>query len=93
MRTSAPQASLLEGLYGAAHVRHGCSQQGRHAQYVRTLVNHFVNELVRLGVDTQVVNHEPCATEHHYAEVLTYVVEIALNRAHDHCADRFDPGR
>ena len=36
------------------------------------------------GVHPQVVDGEPGAAEHHDAQVLAYVVQVSLDRAHDH---------
>ena len=51
---------------------------------------HRVHELVLGGVHPQVVDHEPGAAQHHDAQVLADVVEVALDRAHDDSAYRFD---
>ena len=55
-----------------------------------TVLHHRVNEFVRFGVHTQVVNHETGAAQHHDAEILADVVQVTLDRAHDDRAHRLD---
>ena len=58
---------------------------------VRFLVHHLVDELVRLRVHAEIVNHEPGAPQHHDAQVLADVVQVALHRTHHDRAYGLDP--
>src|SRR5437879_4280614 len=51
-----------------------------------------VNELLRRHLHAQVDHLEPGALEHDVHQVLADVVHVALDRAHDHLADRGGAG-
>ena len=54
---------------------------------------HRVDELVFRRIHAQVVNHKARAAQHHDAQIFADIVQIALDRAHDHRADGVDARR
>ena len=57
------------------------------------MLPHQFDELLRRGIHARVVDLKASTGEQHDAEVLADIVEVPLDRAHEHGAEWFDPGR
>src|SRR5215470_11013953 len=64
--------------------RHGGGEEGGKADDVGLVLAHRVDELLGGDLHTEVDDVEPGALEHDVDEVLADVVDVALDRAHDH---------
>src|SRR5215471_17766723 len=82
------QARLLQRVDVRLEHRHGRGEEGREADDVGLVLAHRVHELLRRYLYTEVDDLEPGALEHDVDQVLADVVDVALDRAHDHGADR-----
>ena len=85
-------ALLLQRVDHDLHVRHGRGQQRRHAQDVRLVLLERIQILLDGAVDAEVDHLEAGALHHHRDQVLADVVDVALDRADHHLADRRRPG-
>ena len=87
------ESDVFEVGDGASHVGHGGGEECGHADDLGFVLHDGVGELFGGGVDSEVVDDPSGASEHHDAEVLADVVEVAFDGAHDYGADGFDAGR
>ena len=79
-----PDTLLNQGVYHNFHIRHGGSQQRGHADNIWLVLLDRLEEILHRVVDAQVKNFETSTFEHHADQVLTDIMDIALDSTDNH---------